>query len=539
MTAVEQRAPPIIALINMSATSTQASLAHGKGVALREWMGVLVLCSAMLLTQSSLAQTVINLPSISQTFDVQDDPGQQSWFTAAYSLTVGTFVLPSGRLGDMYGHRLLVQIGFAWFALFQMIGGLVGQYTSSLIGFDILRGLMGIGPAILLPNAIAILGRLNPPGSLAKMISFCTYAATAPNGFVLGGLFSGLITQNAALGWYWSFYIFAIVLAVICCLTFLVIPTDAAIEQRVVSWQKDGNQTDDPAGAVHSPTPNQRSFDPIGTIVGVSGLILFNFAFNQALVVGWPTVYVYVLLIVGILLMAAFIFVEGRVKDPLVPHEVFQLRTSLVLGCIALGWSSFGTFVFYGVRFLQELRHASPLSVVAQFTPCGVAGIIAAFSSVFLLQKIRPAWVMLGAMCAFCAGNTLVATMPVGQVYWIEMFLATIITPFGMDMSFPSASIIISDALPPSKQGTAGSLVNTIVNYSIAFGLGLAGTVELQVNHSNTDLERGFRGALYLGIGLAGLGILCALTLLLIDFVRPTTKSGKHCQDEEKLAQSS
>lgn len=477
---------------------------------IREWVGILVLCSAMLLTQSALAQTVIPLPYISKTFDVQGQPGQQSWFTAAYSLTVGTFVLPSGRLGDMYGHVLMVQIGFAWFAIFEMIAGLIGQFNPSLVGFDVIRGLIGIGPAILLPNAIAVLARLNQPGSLAKMISFCIYAATAPNGFILGGVFSALLSKNANLGWFWSFYIFAIVLIVIFVATFFVVPNDRKIEERVKLWPKKSAEAQLQA-------EEKRQFDLIGTLVGVSGLILFNFAFNQALVVGWPTVYVYVLLIIGVLFIILFIFVESQVKDPLVPLEVFQVRTSLVLGCIALGWSSFGTFIFYGVRFLQDLRHHSPLSTVAQFTPCGVAGILAAFISVFLLQRIRPAWVMLGAMCAFCAGNALVASMPIDQIYWIQIFIATIITPFGMDMSFPSASIIISDALPPHRQGTAGSLVNTIVNYSIAFGLGLAGTVELQVNRNNTDIERGIRGALYIGIGLAGLGIACALILLYID----------------------
>lgn len=477
---------------------------------IREWTGILVLCSAMLLTQSGLAQTVIPLPYIAETFKVQQSPGQQSWFTAAYSLTVGTFVLPSGRLGDMYGHVFMVKIGFAWFAIFEMIAGLIGQFSPSLIGFDVVRGLIGIGPAILLPNAIAVLARLNPPGSLSKMISFCIYAATAPNGFILGGVFSALLSKNSNLGWFWSFYIFAIVLLVIFITTFFVIPSDKAIEERVTSWPT--KETEEDIQAEH-----KRQFDPIGTLVGVSGLILFNFAFNQALVVGWPTVYVYILLIVGILLIVLFLFVESKVKDPLVPLEVFQIRTSLVLGCIALGWSSFGTFVFYGVRFLQELRNHSPLVTVAQFTPCGVAGILAAFVSVFLLQKIRPAWVMLGAMCAFCAGNALVATMPIDQIYWIQIFIATAITPFGMDMSFPSASIIISDALPPHRQGTAGSLVNTIVNYSIAFGLGIAGTVELQVNKNGTDVERGIRGALYVGIGLAGLGIGCALVLLFVD----------------------
>lgn len=74
-------------------------------------------------------------------------------------------------------------------------------------------------------------------------------------------------------------------------------------------------------------------------------------------------------------------------------------------------------------------------------------------------------------------------------------------------MSFPSGTIILSNNMPREHQGLAASLVNTIVNYSISIGLGLAGTVESQVNRGGTDTLKGYRGASYMGIGLAGLGV--------------------------------
>jgi hypothetical protein len=59
-------------------------------------------------------------------------------------------------------------------------------------------------------------------------------------------------------------------------------------------------------------------------------------------------------------------------------------------------------------------------------------------------------------------------------------------------------------------QGVAGSLVNTVVNYSISIALGIAGTIEVHVNSSGDDLLKGYRAAWYLGIGLAGSGAVCA-----------------------------
>ena len=86
------------------------------------------------------------------------------------------------------------------------------------------------------------------------------------------------------------------------------------------------------------------------------------------------------------------------------------------------------------------------------------------------------------------------------------------IMPFGMDMSFPAASIILSDFLPAHQQGTASSIVNTVVNYSIALGLGFAGVVETHVNDGGADVLKGYKGAFYMGMGFAGAGVGLALT---------------------------
>lgn len=102
-----------------------------------------------------------------------------------------------------------------------------------------------------------------------------------------------------------------------------------------------------------------------------------------------------------------------------------------------------------------------------------------------------------------------------------------------MDMSFPAASIIISNHLPREHQGLAGSLVNTLVNYSIALALGIASTVENNVNNGGQDLEKGYRGALYFGVGLAGFGLLMAIANLLIEIYEERRGTSTH-HDSEK-----
>lgn len=78
-------------------------------------------------------------------------------------------------------------------------------------------------------------------------------------------------------------------------------------------------------------------------------------------------------------------------------------------------------------------------------------------------------------------------------------------------MSFPSGTIILSNGMPREQQGMAASVVNTVVNYSISLSLGIAGTVQSQIFPDSVDVLKGYRSALYLSTGLAGLGVIVAM----------------------------
>lgn len=105
--------------------------------------------------------------------------------------------------------------------------------------------------------------------------------------------------------------------------------------------------------------------------------------------------------------------------------------------------------------------------------------------------------------------------MPVEQTYWAQTFVASIVTCWGMDMSFPAGVIVLSNHMPPEQQGVAASLINTVINYSISIGLGMAGTVEVNVNSGGLEPLKGYRGAFYLGIGFDAMAIVLAACLVL------------------------
>lgn len=133
------------------------------------------------------------------------------------------------------------------------------------------------------------------------------------------------------------------------------------------------------------------------------------------------------------------------------------------------------------------------------------------------------------SMLAFLTGNILVATAPVAQTYWAQIFVCTLVIPWGMDMSFPAGTLILSNAVRKEHQGMGASLVNTVVNYSISIGVGIAGTVEVHLKGGETSKEdelRGMRGALWLAVGLSGLGLGISVLFLGKGLLRGRSKKG-------------
>lgn len=471
----------------------------------REIALIAIISTAQLLTQSALAQSIAPLHIIGASFHVSN-PALLSWLPAAYSLTVGTFILPAGRLGDLYGHKRLFVAGYLWFAVWSLIAGF-SVYAHSIVFFAVCRAMQGIGPALLLPNGIAILSRTYPPGNRKAMV-LSIFGACAPGGFVVGAAGSGVFAQ--LVWWPWAYWVLGGVLFVVAGLAVMFVP--------------------------HMPVVGGKArfveMDLLGSVLGVVGLVLVNFAWNQGPVVGWQTVYVYVLLIVGFLVLAAFFYVEARVAEfPLVPLKSLTRDTLLVFGCIAAGWSSFGIWVYYLWQMLEVERGHSVLLSAAQMSPTAISGLCAAITTGFLISKFQPGWIMLASMTAFAIGITMLATMPVEQIYWSQTFVSTVITSWGMDMSFPSGIIVLSNSMPEEYQGLAASLINTVVNYSISIGLGMAGTVESHVNDGGKNTLKGYRGAWYLGIGMDVLAII--ISLCLVVSWRATLKA--KAREEEKL----
>ena len=458
----------------------------------QEFLLVAIVSMAQFSTQVGVGGTLAILHIIGNDLGITST-GELSWFLAAYSLTVGAFILPSGRLGDVFGYKRMLLIGFIWFSLWTLVAGL-SVYSNNVL-FNFARALQGIGPAICLPNGLAVLGSTYPPGRRKNMV-FAIFGSTAPLGSVLGATFASIFAQYT--WWPWAFFSFAIALAMTAFAGQIFIPTPSRrIKPEHSAWQR------------------FCQLDPLGSTSGVTSLVLIDFAWNQAAVVGWQEPYVIVTLVLGMLLIPVFLYVEAYVTStPILPIECMNRDIGTILLCVACGWSCFGIFLFYIWQLFELLRHASPLLASAWYSTNAVSGAGAAILTGLFLDRVGPSLAMVLALASYVVGTVLLATAPIDQIYWAQTFLCLVIIPFGMDISFPAATVILSNAVPKEHQGIGASLVNTVVNFSISLGLGFGGYVESRVRgrgEAPGEVLKGYRGAWYMGIGLSGFGLVISV----------------------------
>ncbi|RFU28827.1 hypothetical protein B7463_g7511, partial [Scytalidium lignicola] len=464
-------------------------------------LGFVIAC----IITANVVQMISNILSIaggfviSKALGVDPGPGKANWTAASYQLTQGTFILASGRFGAVYGHRNMVLLGGAWLTLWSLING----FCDNFIAFNVVRAISGIGGALIMPNTVAMIGIACPPGKL-RNLSLGFFGASNPIAGGLGSIFTGAVLHFTS--WKWIFIIMAIIGAVTYGILWFLVPPEHPV---------------DPHGDI----------DWIGAALGSSGLIIFNVAWNQSPAVGWSNPYEIALLILSITLILVFLLWEAKyATTPIIPLEIWKAPSFLPLTLVVLfSFMSFGILLWYMIAWQQILRHWSVLLFGIGWIPFSLFGAIGACLAGWLIPRLAAQWILAIGLGTVIVSHILIATMPDQQTYWAQVFPATIIMAFCPDFVYTAAQIIASNAVRRSQQGTAASLIGLLLLYGNSLGLGFAGTVEVQINKTSTDVTEGYRGALYFGAALAGLAMI--FNLLWVRMVKDEREGWQHPDD--------
>lgn len=169
---------------------------------------------------------------------------------------------------------------------------------------------------------------------------------------------------------------------------------------------------------------------------------------------------------------------------------------------------SYGTFIWYLVAWQQQIRHWSVLFTGLGLMPVAICGGAAAVISAWLIPRLAAQWIMALGCLAILIGQILIATMPEQQSYWAQVFPATVLSAFCPDFIFTAAQIIACNSVRRHEQGIAGSLVGVLQVYATSTGLGFAGIIKTHNDDHGSLPVRGYRAALYFGMGMAVLALL-------------------------------
>lgn len=194
--------------------------------------------------------------------------------------------------------------------------------------------------------------------------------------------------------------------------------------------------------------------------------------------------------------------------DPIMPLRIFKAPSFTPLIFVVLvNFMASGTLLWYTVNWLENVRGWNPMEFAVGWTPFGLFGVASTFLAAYLIPRVPAQYILaIGTTCMMIA-NLLIATMPEQQSYWYRVFPSTILMAFSPDLVYTAAQIIASNSVSRSQQGTAGSLIGSLLLYGSSLGLGFASTVESEVTKRTENVVTGYRSALYFAVGICALGL--------------------------------
>ncbi|MEU2390535.1 MFS transporter [Streptomyces sp. NPDC007369] len=409
-----------------AAPDAARSGAGGPGVALGTARGRwIVLVTVLGSTMALLDATVVNvaLPSIGR--DLGADLAVLQWIVNAYLLTLAGLILVGGALGDRFGRRRIFVLGVVWFAAASLLCGIAPNEEVLIAA----RALQGVGGALLTPGSLALI-----QGSIA--------AADRPRAV---GLWSGFGGVGAAVGpflggwlvdgpgWRWVFLL-NVPLAALC----------VPVALRHVPESRD-------------PTAHGR-FDVLGAALGAVSLGLVTYALIEARS-GSPAVVAAA--VVGILLAVAFVWVERRRAEPMMPPDIFASRQFTAVNLVTLCvYAALGGFFFLIVLQLQVVSGYSALAAGAALLPTTVLMLLLSSRAGELGERIGPRIPLTVGPLLCAAGMLLMLRVGPGASYVRDVLPGMVVLGMGLVTLVAPLTEAVLASVDPGRAGLASGINN-------------------------------------------------------------------------------
>ena len=447
-------------------------------------LALVVTCQLMIV----LDATVVNvaLPPIQE--DLGFSPTGLSWVVNAYTLAFGGLLLLGGRLGDAFGRRRAFGAGVALFTISSLAGGAASNEAVLVAA----RAVQGVGAAVAASCALAIL--------------LATFAEGAPRNRALG-LFSAMSAAGGAIGllvggaltswlsWRWVLFINVPVGAAIVLATPRVIAESARIPGR---------------------------FDLSGALTSTLGMTALVYGFIRAGADGWGDGLAVVAFITAVGLLAAFVMIERRAEQPLVPLRLFERRTtaSAYLTMLLVPAVLLGAYYFV-VQFLQIVLGYSAIETGLAFLPMAVLIFAGSQAVPHLLPRFGPRPFMIAGALSLTTATLWLTQIPASSGYLTALAGPIVLFGLGGGLLIMPLSAVLLSGVRLEDSGAAAGAMQTSQQLGAALGVAIlvsvfAGAASGANTTGHEAFAAGVADAFVAGTALA------VLTLLLVVFaVRP------------------
>ena len=423
---------------------------------INRWRAFALLAVSYFMTVVDLTIVNVSLPTIGR--DLHFSATNLQWVVTAYGLTLGGFLLLGGRAADLLGRRRMVMLGLSVFSAASLACA-VAPTDGFLIGA---RAVQGLGAATLLPAALSIVMNMFEEGA-ERNKALGIWGGLGAGGATVGLIAGGFLTRY--VGWEYIFFVNVPIGMALLALVPRVVP-DSRLETT------------------------RRRFDAAGAIVSTAGLVALVDAVSQAPQYGWGATRTVVLLAVAASLLVAFLVVEDRAAEPVMPLSIFRLRTLAggnVAG-LALGGSFFG-YVFVGTLYMQEVLHYSALQCGVAWLATSVSSVAFAGLSQWLVTRGGAKIVMAIGMTLIGGGVTWTTAAPVHAHFLANLAGPLLIVGIGTAFSFIPISIAALAGVEDRQAGLASGLLNTSEQLGGAIGVAIASSVA--ASHTKALLHAG------------------------------------------------
>jgi EmrB/QacA subfamily drug resistance transporter len=423
----------------------------------RRWLALAVIAVTVLMV--ILDATIVNiaLPAVSSDLDIT--AATQQWIVTAYTLTFGGFLLLGGRIADFWGRKRTYLVGAVGFAVASALGGLAPNEEVLFAA----RALQGVFGALLAPASLALLTVLFTD-TKERAKAFAVYGAIAGGGSAVGLLLGGVLTEYA--DWRWCFWVNVPVAIIAVAAAIPIVPESKA--------------------------PGDSSYDIPGAVLITLGLASFVYGFTQVAESAqenadsgstdsaWADPTALTFIAIGVVLVAAFVVLELKVRNPLLPMRLVldRNRGGAYLTSTLVGAGLIGAFFFLSLYFQQVLGY-TPVATGFASLPTTLGVLVSAGAASALVPKIGPKPLMvLGGLLA-AAGLFTMSFLDVDSSFWSLAFPGQLLLGLGLGFTFVPLSSLALIGAGEHDAGAASAMLNATQQVGASIGTALLATLSV------------------------------------------------------------